>query len=456
MLSFLPKIWEILLPIPMPWQVVLVIFLVLPFFPWLILRCLPWLTLQGFKIFLFLSEVIVQVFCFFEYQIAQAIRRSKRKLPGGIYAFSDFLAAIIRFFQSVKIKTGRIHTKLSNVPWILHPKWLYTLPLILLPVWFIRPHLGDSVLSTAIDGSVSWWCSLEHWAMTGEWKPSSLSCRYPNSSPRWDTPFKSKEYKYKREIQEYTRRITSSSGDAKAYYERGSSYLRIEEFEAAFKDYTESIRIDSKFSLGYVGRGRIYHIKGDKDAALKQYSTAIKVNPNSPSAYVARGGVYLEMNNNSAAFSDYSNSVRLDPKYASGYVGRGNVYQRAGDKDAALSEYKKSIQIDPSYAIAYVQLGNLYYQNFGNREAAVKEYERAVEVFLRNGEAQRHNEALRVLIALNNHKIHVVQSGESLSKIAKNYGIPMQEIISANRETFPSLVTNPDNIDTGWKLKIPQ
>lgn len=292
--------------------------------------------------------------------------------------------------------------------------------------------------------------------MTGEWKPSNLSCRYPSSSPKWDTPFKSQEYEYKRRIQEYTGRIKFNSNDIKAYYERGDSYLSIEEPESAFKDYTNSIRIDSKFSPGYVGRGNIYRLKGDKDAALRQYSTAIKFALNSPSAYVARGDTYLEMNNNSAAFSDYSIAIKIDSKYASGYVGRGNVYQRAGDKEAALGEYKKSIQIAPNYASAYVRLGNLYYQNFENREAAIKEYERGVAILQKHGEVQQYNEALRALTALSNYKIYVVQDGESLSKIAKNYGVSMQEIISANRETFPSLVNNPDNIETGWKLKIPQ
>jgi tetratricopeptide (TPR) repeat protein len=160
--------------------------------------------------------------------------------------------------------------------------------------------------------------------------------------------------------------------------------------------------------------------------------------------------------NFSAAIDDYSNSIRIDPKFAPGYVGRGNVHQMVGNKEAALGAYRKSIQISPNYAVAYAQLGNLYYRSLNNREAAIKEYEKAVQIFLRNGEVQPYNESIRILKSLIQHKIHVVQSGESLSKIAKNYDVLMQDIISSNRVTFPSLVTNPDNIDTGWKLKIPQ
>ncbi len=454
--SYMSKIFEILLLLPMPWQMVLIIFLFLLFSPWLVLRFFPWLTVQCFKVFLPISEIIIQLFCFFEYKISQSIRNTKNNLPGGIYAFSDFLAAIIRFLQLAKIKVERLHAKLNKMTWILRPKWLYSIPLLILPIWLIRPYLGVSFFSTAIDSSVSWWCALEHWTMAREWKSSNLSCRYPISSPKWDTHFKIKEYDYKRQIQRYTRKITSDSNDFKSYYERGNSFLGVEEFDAAFKDYTKSITLNPRFAPGYIGRGIIFNKVGNRDLALKQFSTALKVSPNNPAAYVARGDVYLKMLNFSAAIDDYSNSIRIDPKFAPGYVGRGNVHQMVGNKEAALGAYMKSIQISPNYAVAYAQLGNLYYRSLNNREAAIKEYEKAVKLFLGNGEVQPYNESIRILKSLLQHKIHVVKSGESLSKIAKNYDVLMQDIISSNRVTFPSLVTNPDNIDTGWKLKIPQ
>jgi nucleoid-associated protein YgaU len=49
---------------------------------------------------------------------------------------------------------------------------------------------------------------------------------------------------------------------------------------------------------------------------------------------------------------------------------------------------------------------------------------------------------------------HVVQKGDTLSKIAaKYYGDPMlyKKIFEANRD----LIKNPDLIQIGWKLRIP-
>ena len=45
-----------------------------------------------------------------------------------------------------------------------------------------------------------------------------------------------------------------------------------------------------------------------------------------------------------------------------------------------------------------------------------------------------------------------VVKGDSLSKIGKKFGIAWKDIYEANR----NIISNPDLIQPGWKLKIPQ
>lgn len=456
MQSFLQRIWEFLLPIPMPWQVVLVLLLMMQLLPLLFFRCLPWLILKLLQAVLFSAELIAQSLCFLEYQITQTIRKSKRKPPEILYILSDILAASVRLCQSLKVSVEHLSINAFRVPLVLRQKGWYALPLILIPIWLVRPYLGNSSFATLIDNGVSWWCSLEHWAMVGQWKPSNLTCRYPDSSPRWDTFLKSREYELKGEIQEYTREIEIQPNSPTAYYNRGNAYLKIENIEDAFKDYTTSVQVDTTYALGYVGRGDIYFIKGDKSGAFKEYSNAVSADPKYAPGYVGRGNVYLAMNDNSSAFKEFSAATSVDPKYAPGYVGRGDIYQRRQDKEAALQEYRKAIQLDPTYAFAYARVGNLYYRNFDNREAAINEYERAAEIFLRNGQIDSYQEVSSILDELNRYTTYTVGRGDSLSKIAQRHGVSMQVIVSANRETYPSLITNPDAIEVGWRLKIPQ
>ena len=46
---------------------------------------------------------------------------------------------------------------------------------------------------------------------------------------------------------------------------------------------------------------------------------------------------------------------------------------------------------------------------------------------------------------------YTVERGDSLSKIAKAYGDTWQDIFEANKD----IISNPDLIQPGWKLKIP-
>jgi nucleoid-associated protein YgaU len=46
---------------------------------------------------------------------------------------------------------------------------------------------------------------------------------------------------------------------------------------------------------------------------------------------------------------------------------------------------------------------------------------------------------------------YTVKKGDSLSKIASNYGIRWKDIFEANKD----IIKNPDLIQPGWKLKIP-
>jgi len=242
-----------LLPLSMPWQVVLVLLLLMLLLPLLVLRCLPWLIVKLLQVVSFAAELIAESLCFLEYQITQTIRKSKGKPPEILYILSDVLAGSVRLCQSLKVCVEYVSSTAFRIPWVLRPKGWYALPLILIPVWFVRPYLGTSSFATLIDGGVSWWCSLEHWAMASKWEPSNLTCRYPDSPPRWDTFLKAREYELKREIQEYTREIEIQPNTPTTYYNRGNAYLNTENIEDAFKDYTTSVQVEALVPLDKEG-----------------------------------------------------------------------------------------------------------------------------------------------------------------------------------------------------------
>lgn len=52
-------------------------------------------------------------------------------------------------------------------------------------------------------------------------------------------------------------------------------------------------------------------------------------------------------------------------------------------------------------------------------------------------------------------RTHTVAPGETLSRIAREYGVSVPEIVEANRGRYPQLATNPNAIGRDWQLTIP-
>lgn len=50
---------------------------------------------------------------------------------------------------------------------------------------------------------------------------------------------------------------------------------------------------------------------------------------------------------------------------------------------------------------------------------------------------------------------HQIRSGDTLSKIAQQYGVSSQALVDANAGRYPTLRSNPGNIQVGWNLTIP-
>ena len=50
---------------------------------------------------------------------------------------------------------------------------------------------------------------------------------------------------------------------------------------------------------------------------------------------------------------------------------------------------------------------------------------------------------------------YIVQSGDSLHKIADRFNVSVDALVAANQINYPSLIENPTRISVGWQLTIP-
>ncbi len=108
--------------------------------------------------------------------------------------------------------------------------------------------------------------------------------------------------------------------------------------------------------------------------------------------------------------------------------------QGAGIQDLKIREQENVLYIDGQVSSEAVkdQLWNTYNQ---------------IDPDYRSGDV-----VMNLTTAGGDSEEYEVQKGDNLSKIASRYGITWKEIYEANRDK----ISNPDLIQPGWKLKIPQ
>lgn len=118
------------------------------------------------------------------------------------------------------------------------------------------------------------------------------------------------------------------------------------------------------------------------------------------------------------------------------------------DKYATLIQEATSAGVT---GLQVVEQNNVLYVTGTAPSAAVKDqiwstYEK-LDPEMRSGDM-----VLNISLAEGAEQEYEVKSGDSLSKIAKNYpGLTWQKIYEANKDQ----IKNPDIIQPGWKLKIP-
>jgi LysM repeat protein len=54
------------------------------------------------------------------------------------------------------------------------------------------------------------------------------------------------------------------------------------------------------------------------------------------------------------------------------------------------------------------------------------------------------------------YRTYIVQPGDSLSKIAKDFGVSVEDLVATNKVKYPSLVTDTARIEVGWELLVPE
>ena len=145
--------------------------------------------------------------------------------------------------------------------------------------------------------------------------------------------------------------------DAFAYWSRGNTKEKLEDYYGAIQDYTKAIELDPKEAYYYGSRGYVKGELEDYYGAIQDFSKSIELNPEYAGAYFNRGIAKYNLGDYRGAIQDYTKAIELDPKYASAYNNRGEAKYHLGDKNGGCLDLSKAGEL--GYDDAYDSIREL-------------------------------------------------------------------------------------------------
>jgi tetratricopeptide (TPR) repeat protein len=113
---------------------------------------------------------------------------------------------------------------------------------------------------------------------------------------------------------------------------------RDRKFEQSIKEFSAAISLDSAYTDAYYNRGTSKIRIKDYEGAIPDFDKAIKLKPDFAKAYLNRAIAKLQLEHAAAAIEDFNVSIKLEPGNASTYFMRAQARLQTGDKDGGCSD----------------------------------------------------------------------------------------------------------------------
>jgi tetratricopeptide (TPR) repeat protein len=181
-------------------------------------------------------------------------------------------------------------------------------------------------------------------------------------------------------LEDLNKAIELESYNPAFYRNRASVEGMQTEYEAALADASKSIELDNKDSMTWVLRSRIQCALKNYQDALADSQMAIQLGSTNSHAWSARATVYMCLNDFDKSAVDLEKALQLDPQNPSPFLARGILrMKRGGEDDAALADFEHAVELHPQAPEAHGMLGWFQYK-LGKWEPALANCRKALEL----------------------------------------------------------------------------
>ena len=168
--------------------------------------------------------------------------------------------------------------------------------------------------------------------------------------------------------------------NSRAYYLRGITYARLEDFNQCIKDYSKVIKDFPNEYIAFYNRGNCKGSLGNYEEAIKDSEEAIKINPNYYQAFYQKGYFFNKSGRCEEAIKVYEEAIKINPNYYQAFYAKGFCLNELGKKELAILSMDNVIRINPQYYEAYQSRGK-YLLELGMYRKSIKDFDKAIEGF---------------------------------------------------------------------------
>ena len=190
---------------------------------------------------------------------------------------------------------------------------------------------------------------------------------YVNRGSHWI-----KYNQYEKALKDFNMSIQLDPTYAKTYTNRGNILSIYNRHEEALKDYTKAIELNSGYFDAYFNRAICYSMKQEFNNAFKDYDKALEIKPDNVKIHMNRAYTYVQVKEFEKAIKDCNVVLAVNPKNGNCYFYRALAYHQKNEFNKAIQDYTNAIQLNTSAPAAYYNR-SIAYNSLGNYKQALQD-----------------------------------------------------------------------------------
>jgi tetratricopeptide (TPR) repeat protein len=159
-------------------------------------------------------------------------------------------------------------------------------------------------------------------------------------------------------LSDYSRVIELEPNRFEGWYNRGSARVVARRYDEAIADLTEAIRLKPDFGYNYCNRGLSYLRKAEPKKALADFEKGLTLRVDMPLCYYGRGEIELSDGRYQKAIEDLTRGINFKPT-AEALAHRATAYERLGESSRALRDYQSALSLQPNSKAAQAGVARL-------------------------------------------------------------------------------------------------